>query len=74
MRKYSYTQARQKLAEVLDTARAEDVLITRRNGEVFRITRHRGTTSPFDVPVAAASGVTPQDILAAVRDARRPKS
>jgi prevent-host-death family protein len=73
MRKYSYTQARQKLAEVLDTARVEDVLITRRSGEVFRVTRHRGSISPFDVPVAK-SRVKTEDILAAVRDARRPKS
>jgi prevent-host-death family protein len=35
MRVYTFSEARQKLAEVLDLATKEDVMIKRRGGETF---------------------------------------
>lgn len=50
MKKYTYSQARQRLSEVLDTALKEEVIITRRNGDTFSATRRAASKSPFDVP------------------------
>jgi prevent-host-death family protein len=70
MKKYTYSQARQKLSEVLDTALKEDVTITRRGGETFRVTRCAAPDSPFDVP-AIKTRATTRDVLASVRESRR---
>lgn len=37
MKIYTYSQARQHLSEVLDTARREEVLIRRRGRETFSV-------------------------------------
>lgn len=69
MKVYTYSQARQNLAEVLNRARSEEVLIRRRGGEVFRVAAVPPTGSPFDVQgVGADVGV--EDILSAVRGSR----
>jgi len=70
MKTYTYSQARQRLSEVLDTARTEEVLITRRNGDAFRLTYRTVPESPFDIP-AIKTKATTRDILAAVRASRR---
>ena len=70
MKKYTYSQARQRLSEVLDTARKEEVIITRRGGESFRVTLGTESRSPFDVP-SIATRATTRDILAAVKESRR---
>lgn len=70
MKTYTYSQARQRLSEVLDAARKEEVLITRRGGDTFSLSLRAGTTSPFDVPGIKTSATT-KDILAAVRESRR---
>lgn len=69
MKTYTYSEARQKLAEVLDTARTEDVVITRRGGDSFRLTYDKLSESPFDVP-GVSTKVTTRDILRAVRESR----
>lgn len=73
MKRYTYSQARQRLSEVLDTARQEEVLITRRSGEAFAVTFTKTATSPFDVPPVAAP-VSTDDILSAIRESRRRKA
>jgi prevent-host-death family protein len=70
MKRYSYSQARQRLSEVLDLARKEDVLITRRGGEMFQVSRAAPITSPFDVPGINTKAST-KDILEAVKESRR---
>jgi len=70
MKKYTYSQARQRLSEVLDTARKEEVLITRRGGDTFRVTYKTTPKSPFDVP-GIKTRATTRDILEAVRESRR---
>lgn len=49
MKRYTYSQARQHLSEVLDTARAKDVQITRRGGEAFSIS-FAASTQPRPMP------------------------
>lgn len=70
MKRYTYSQARQHLAELLDIARTEEVLITRRDGETFAVSRKGSQDSPFDIPAIKSKAKT-TDILAAVRGSRR---
>jgi antitoxin (DNA-binding transcriptional repressor) of toxin-antitoxin stability system len=69
MKVYTYSQARQRLSEVLNRARTEAVLIRRRGGEVFRITREKREGSPLDVEGVSTKAGT-DDILEAVREVR----
>lgn len=69
MKVFSYSEARQRLSEVLDTARKEEVLITRRGGDTFRLTYRARPESPFDVP-ALKTKATTRDILDAVQESR----
>lgn len=72
MKRYTYSQARQRLSEVLDTARNEEVLITRRGGDTFSVVYKTPAASPFDIPGIQTKATT-QDILEAVRESRRRK-
>jgi hypothetical protein len=70
MRSYTYSEARQNLAALLDLAQTEDVEIRRRDGSVFVLrARQRGDQSPFDVPGVDAR-VDTEDILDAIRESR----
>lgn len=69
MKVFTYSQARQALATVLDTARKEEVLIARRGGDTFAVTYKTTPRSPFDVPGIKARATT-QNILEAIRESR----
>jgi prevent-host-death family protein len=69
MKVFTYSQARQALASVLDTARKEEVLITRRGGDTFAVTYKASPKSPFDVPGIKTQATT-RDILEAIRESR----
>lgn len=69
MKVFTYSQARQALATVLDTARKEEVLIARRGGDTFVVTYKTTSASPFDVPGIRTQATT-QDILEAIRESR----
>lgn len=69
MKVYTYSQARQRLAEVLDIARKEEVVITRRGGDAFTVAYRQSSASPFDVPGVKTKATT-RDILKAVKDSR----
>ena len=66
---FSYSEARRKLAEVLDLAKENEVLIKRRNGETFSLSEVRRGSSPLDVPGLALE-VTTNDLVDAVREGR----
>lgn len=69
MKVYTYTQARENLATLLEEARREEVVIRRRNGELFSVALRPQGSSPFDVtPVSTRA--TMQDILEAIRESR----
>ena len=69
MKVYTYSEARQRLSDVLNTARSEEVIIKRRGGETFSIIYRKSQKSPFDVPGIQTKATT-KDILTAVRESR----
>ena len=69
MKVYTYSEARQRLADVLNIARSEEVVIKRRGGETFSIIFKKSKKSPFDIPGIKTKATT-KDILAAVRESR----
>ena len=69
MKVYTYSEARQRLADVLNTARTEEVIIKRRGGEIFSIIFRESIKSPFDVHGIDTKATT-KDILEAVRESR----
>ncbi len=69
MKVYTYSQARQNLAEVLNRSKDEEVLIRRRGGDTFVIVPRPREGSPFDVPGIRTRART-SDILSAVEESR----
>ena len=70
MRVYTYSEARQNLADLLDRAGDEgEVRIRRRDGSEYVIRPRRSETSPLDVPPVRAE-VGAEEIVAAVREGR----
>ena len=69
MKVYTYSEARQRLSDVLNIARNEEVIIKRRGGEIFSIIFRKNKKSPFDVPGIQTKATT-KDILDAVRESR----
>lgn len=69
MRVFTYSEARQNLAELLDTARKEEVIIRRKGGDDFTVTPREAMKSPFDIPSIKTQAST-RDILRAVRESR----
>lgn len=69
MKVYTYTQAREHLATLLEEARREEVIIQRRNGEQFSVALRPQGSSPFDVAPVHTTATT-QDILEAIRESR----
>ena len=69
MKVFTYSEARQRLSEVLNMARTEEVMIRRRGGESFSIIYRKSPKSPFDVP-GINTRATTQDILDAVKESR----
>ncbi|MBM4311991.1 MAG: type II toxin-antitoxin system Phd/YefM family antitoxin [Deltaproteobacteria bacterium] len=69
MKVYTYSEARQHFAEILNIAREEEVIIQRRGGEVFTIACKKKPRSPFAIPGIKTKATT-KDILRAVKDSR----
>jgi hypothetical protein len=66
---FTFSEARRSLAAVLEAARTEEVLIRRRNGEVFALRAAGRARSPFDVPGIRTRAST-ADILSAIEASR----
>ena len=70
MRVYTYSEARQNLASLLETAQRDGaVRIRRRNGRSFILRPEPSVGSPLDVE-GVDLGVTTEDIVALVREGR----
>jgi antitoxin (DNA-binding transcriptional repressor) of toxin-antitoxin stability system len=70
MKVYTYSEARQRLARVLDEARTGgEVRIKRRDGSEFAVRPVTPGKSPLDVPGVDA-GLDKAEILAAIRESR----
>ena len=73
MRIFTFSQARQQLATVLDEASREGkVQIRRRDGRWFVVLPVVESGSQLDVP-AVSTALTTAEILALVREGRRPR-
>lgn len=72
MKEFTYSEARQQLASVLERARREgSVRIRRRDGQVFVLSPEVVSRSPLDVPGLALE-LSRDELLAIVREGRRP--
>ena len=71
MKIYSYSEARQQLAELLNRARRDgQVEIRRRNGQAFVVRPAGAGRSPLDVPGVDA-GLSREEIVDLVRESRK---
>lgn len=70
MKVYTYSQARQKLSELLDDARQDgQVQIKRRNGQTFVLKPFYEKKSPLDV-AGVTTGINLSELNDAVREGR----
>jgi hypothetical protein len=70
---FTYSQARQNFAAVLEQAAKEGkVQIKRKDGSVFTLCPEEPNTSPLDVK-GVKTGVSTAEIIRAVRESRRRK-
>jgi hypothetical protein len=70
MQVYTYSEARQKLAMILDQAEnSGKVLIRRKDGRTFALVPEKVVSSPLDVPSIKAK-VTTQEIVDIIREGR----
>ncbi len=70
MRVYTYSEARQKLAEVLDQAESSGkVIIRRKDGRTFALVPEQPSGSPLDVP-SVKGKISTREIVAIVREGR----
>ena len=73
MREYSFTEARQHFASILDEAKREGIVcIKKRDGETFYIKPAESKKSPLDVE-GVDLGISSSDIVDAVREGRERK-
>jgi antitoxin Phd len=71
MKEYTYSEARQRLADLLELAQREGgVRIRRRDGSIFLISQVVSAGSPLDVPGVDVR-MTRDDILEVIREGRR---
>ena len=71
MKVYTYSQARQKLAKLLDDARQEgQVQIKRRDGQTFIIKPVEEKESPLDIS-GVSTDLTLDELNEAVRESRK---
>jgi hypothetical protein len=74
MESFTYSNARQNLSRVLDTAmKRGEVKIRRRDGSSFVIRPERRvkSKSPLDIKGVKSAGVSVEDILAAIKEGRK---
>ena len=70
MKIYTYSKAREKLADILEEAKNEEVVIRRRKGDLYSIVPKSPTRrSPFDVS-GLRKKISRKEILEAIRESR----
>ncbi len=70
MKIYTYSKAREKLADILEESKNEEIVIRRRKGDMFSIApKSPSRRSPFDVP-GLSKKITRKEILEAIRESR----
>ena len=70
MKIYTYSKAREKLADILEESKNEEVIIRRRKGDLYSIVpKSPGRRSPFDVS-GLNKKIPRKEILDAIRESR----
>ena len=70
MQVFTYSEARQKLAMILDQAEnTGKVIIRRKDGRTFALVPEKAISSPLDVPTIKAK-ITTQEIVDIIREGR----
>ena len=70
MQVYTYSEARQKLAMILDQAEnTGKVIIRRKDGRTFALIPEKVVSSPLNVPTIKAK-ITTQEIVDIIREGR----
>ena len=70
---YTYSEARQKLASLLDKARAEgEVLIRRKDGQIFSMRPEKSKKSPLSVK-GIRPFITTKELVDVIREQRSGK-
>ena len=70
MKIYTYSKAREKLADILEESKNEEVVIRRRKGDLYSIVpKSPINRSPFDV-TGLRKKITRKEILEAIRESR----
>jgi hypothetical protein len=71
MKIYKYSEARQNFSTVLNTALKEDVIITRKDGNRFKLIsiNKESKKSPLDIK-GIDTDITTQEIIEVVRECR----
>ncbi len=71
MKVYTYSEAREKLATILEESKTEEVVIKRRKGDTYKIIPQpqRSPRSPFDV-VGLNKRISSEEIVDAIRESR----
>ena len=70
MQVFTYSEARQKLAMILDQAEnTGKVLIRRKDGRTFALVPEKVVSSPLDVPSIKAN-ITTQELVDIIREGR----
>jgi len=71
MKVYTYSEAREKLATILEESKTEEVVIKRRKGDTYAIVPQlqRSRRSPFDV-TCLNKAITRNEIVDAIRESR----
>ncbi len=71
MKVYTYSEAREKLAKVLEESKTEEVVIRRRKGDTYAIVPQspHPRRSPFDV-AGLNKGISKDEIVEAIRESR----
>jgi hypothetical protein len=70
MKMYTYSQAREKLSDILEESKSEEVVIRRRKGDMFTVApKISSSRSPFDVP-GMNKQIPREELLEAIRESR----
>lgn len=67
---YTYSEARQNLAALLDLVNKEgEVVIVRKNGQAFSVKKVQSNQSPLDIPGVSTS-ISMDEIISSIREGR----
>lgn len=71
MKTYTYSQARERLADILEESKKEEIVIRRRKGDMFSIVpKAPARRSPFDIS-GLCKNISRKEIIEAIHESRK---